>query len=621
MIKNLLFAVCAMLCISSFAQSHILPARPDVDPTLAPFYHGVASGDPLADRVIIWTRITTAAASASVDWQMATDTAFGNVVNSGTVSTDSSVDYTVKVDVTGLQANTWYYYRFKSGGATSITGRTRTIPVGNVDSLRFAFFSCSNFQAGYFNGYRDIAKRNDIDAVIHLGDWYYEYAAGGYGYINDTNRLHPYTHDAFTYNDYILAHSQYKLDLDLRAMLQEYPLIAIWDDHETANNSWSAGAGNHDPLTQGDWFVRKAAAFKAYFEWMPIRPMAPGNDSIIHRSASWGNLLNMIMLDTRYEHRDSTLGTNIPLTDPLMSDTNRQMLGANQLSWLKTQLSDTGTQWKILGSQVMVAPLLIGTSVANGDQWDGYLAERKRVFNHIMQHNVKDVVFITGDIHSSWACDLPYADSVANYVPATGAGSVAVEFIGSSITSPGAPGISPTLIESVDPWYKYIDLTLHGYALLDVNKQRTQCDWIHMNTLTSRNYTASDDAQWMTLNGTRHLVQAPAVLGPRTGNPPLLPNDNTTTAINTIENNMVVITCYPNPTTNDVAIQYYLSQPAKVRLSITNLLGQVVYTQSNETPGGVCNATLSMHDFAAGTYMVTLATGANVYTKMVVKAK
>src|ERR1019366_3727275 len=149
-----------------------------------------------------------------------------------------------------LQSNTWYYYRFKTGNKYSITGRTRTIPVGNVDSLRFAFFSCSNFQAGYFNAYRDIASRNDIDAVIHLGDWYYEYAAGGYGYINDTNRLHSLTRDIYTYDDYILQHSQYRLDLDLRAMLQQYPLISIWDDHETANNSWYSGAQNHTPATQ-----------------------------------------------------------------------------------------------------------------------------------------------------------------------------------------------------------------------------------------------------------------------------------------------------------------------------------------------------------------------------------
>ena len=620
--KKLLFLFLAASYFLVNAQTHPLPPRPGVLAQLVPFYHGVASGDPLSDRVIIWTRVTTTIDSVvNVSWQMATDTAFSNIINSATVSTDSSVDYTVKVDVTGLQSNTWYYYRFKTGGTYSITGRTRTIPVGNVDSLRFAFFSCSNFQAGYFNAYRDIASRNDIDAIIHLGDWYYEYAAGGYGYINDTSRLHSLNRDVYTYDDYILQHSQYKLDLDLRAMLQQYPLISIWDDHETANNSWYSGAQNHNPATQGDWFVRKAAAFKAYFQWMPIRPLAPGNDSVVHRAAPWGNLLNMIMLDTRYEGRDSSLGTGIPTNDPYMTDTNRRMLGVNQLAWFKTELSDATTQWKIVGNQVMISALVLGTSALNCDQWDGYPAERKRVYDHIMQHNIKDVVFITGDIHSSWASDLPYPDST--YVAATGAGSVATEFIGSSITSPGVPGVNATLIESIDPYFKYVDLTLHGYGLLDVNKQRAQCDWIHMSTVTSRTYTASDDAQWMNLDGERFLRQAPGLLGPRPANPPLLPVTDGTTGIKDLQrDNMVIISCYPNPSANEVSFQYYLFEPAKVDFFITNLNGQLIYKESMpQSQAGLFNTKARLDNLAAGTYLLSISANGQTYSKQVVKVK
>ena len=254
-----------ILCLLPFyyvnAQSFLLPSRPRVDSVLAPFFHGVASGDPLTDRIIIWTRVTTLDPSVDVDWQMATDTGFLSVVNSGTFTTDSSFDYTVKVDVTGLQPNNWYYYRFKAYNRYSITGRTRTLPIGNVDSLRIAFFSCSDFQAGYFNVYHDIANRNDIDMVMHLGDYYYEDAASA----SDTNRLHPETHDALSLTDYRLWNSEYKLDPDLRALFQQYPWIQIWDDHDVANNSWETGAQNHNPATQGSYIARKDASFKAYF--------------------------------------------------------------------------------------------------------------------------------------------------------------------------------------------------------------------------------------------------------------------------------------------------------------------------------------------------------------------
>jgi alkaline phosphatase D len=272
----LLFALSFGL-YAAIAQVNPLPARPGVRSWLAPFYHGVASGDPLADRVIIWTRVTTAAASpVSVSWAMATDTLFTHIVNSGTVTTDSNSDFTVKVDVTGLSANTWYYYRFKSGADYSVTGRTRTLPVGNTDSLRFAVYSCSQFQAGYFNAYRDIARRNDLAAIVHLGDYYYEYMAGGGDYAGDTSRMAALTHDAVSLSDYRMLESQNKLDSDLAAVHQQYPAIQIWDDHEVANNSWYSSAQNHSWSTQGNYFVRKNAAKRAYFEWNAIRELAPG---------------------------------------------------------------------------------------------------------------------------------------------------------------------------------------------------------------------------------------------------------------------------------------------------------------------------------------------------------
>ncbi len=604
------------------AQLPPMPPRPAVISSFAPFYHGVASGDPLADRVIIWTRVTpTVFGPISVNWQMATDTLFTHVVNSGTVTTDSSVDYTVKVDVTGLNQNTWYYYRFKSGSSYSIAGRTRTLPTGNADSLRFAVFSCSDFQTGYFNAYHDIAHRNDIDAIMHLGDWYYEYLAGGSDAGTDTSRFHPLTRDAYLLADYRLWQSQYRLDHDLMEMMQQYPMISIWDDHESANNSWNSGAQNHNSSTQGNWFTRKHAAQHAYFEWMPIRAVATGNDSIIHRNFKWGNLMNLIMLDTRLEGRDSSLGSLIPTSNAYMNNTSRKMIGPVQLTWLENQLSDTSVKWRIIGNQVMIAPLtmniLVTNEVLNGDQWDGYPAERKRVYDYIAQNNIKDVVFLSGDIHSSWANDLPHPDST--YVSSTGAGSIATEFIGSSITSSANVPASSGAIMAADPWFKYIDFTKRGYLLFDVNKTRAQGDYIHVSGISSTTFTSSDDAQWVNLDNERHLRIGTTPLGPNTGNPPLV--SFYPSYVQNINNaGMVVFSCYPNPATNEITLQYYLNQAGKLNIGITDINGKSVYNGStNELAVGVNNATLNISDLSTGIYFLTIGNGNNVFTQKIVK--
>ena len=620
---HLLFVFLVMF-YSSYAQLPSMPPRPAVNAALAPFYHGIASGDPLSDRVIIWTRVTpTTVSSISVNWQMATDSLFAHVVNSGSVTTDSNTDYTVKVDVTGLSANSWYYYRFKSGSAYSITGRTKTLPIGNVDSIRLAVFSCSDFQTGYFNAYNDISKRNDISAVIHLGDYYYEYLAGGSDASGDTTRFHPMTHDALTLGDYRLWESQYKLDQDLRGMLEQYPMIMVWDDHEIANNSWYSGAQNHNSATQGNWFTRKNASKRAYFEWNPIRPIVAGNDTIIHRNFNFGNLFNLVMLDTRFEGRDSSLGTLIPVTQAYMTDTNRQMLGPVQLGWLKGQLSDASTKWKIIGSQVMIAPLtlniILTKEVANGDQWDGYPAERNRVFNYISQNNIKDVVFLSGDIHSSWAADLPGADST--YVSSTGAGSVATEMIGTSITSTASSPAPAATIMAADPYFKYIDFSLRGYLLFDVNKTRVQGDYIHISGDNTRSYTTSNDAQWVNLDNQRHLQTATNTLGPNPGNPPLV--SPFPDGVPTVKNQgLIVFSCYPNPASDEVNVQFYLDEASMMSINITDINGKVVYhAKTNELPKGVNNSTINISGFPEGVYLITLSSNIGVYTNKILKTK
>ena len=447
---------------------------------LAPFYHGVASGDPMPDKVIIWTRVTPdtiSNATIVVDWQMATDTGMANVVQNGNIITSNVKDFTVKVDVTGLVANTWYYYEFTVNGKKSPRGRTRTAPINNVDSLRFAVVSCANLEAGFFNAYKILLNRADFDAVICLGDYIYEYETGGYSPNATANRQWLPANEILSLNDYRQRYSVYHLDEDLRKLHQQFPFITIWDDHESSNDAWMNGAENHTAASEGPFAIRKANAKQAYFEWLPIRQQAGAVDPYqIFRKLQYGNLVDFVMLDTRLNGRDEQKGTS----GTAVTSTSRQLLGTNQFTWLGNKLDSSNTQWKILTQQVMIAPLKVFGSAINGDQWDGYPAERNRVFNHILNHNIKNVVAITGDIHSSWASDLP----TSTYNSTSGAGSVGVEFVGPSVTSPGMSiPLGASAIMLANSHIKYADLSQHGFMILDINKIRVQNDWYYVNTI------------------------------------------------------------------------------------------------------------------------------------------
>lgn len=272
----------------------------------------------------------------------------------------------------------------------------------------------------------------------------------------------------------------------------------------------------------------------------------------------------------------------------------------------------------------MIAPLVTFYGVnylVNGDQWDGYPAERKRVLDYIMQNNINNVVFVTGDIHTSWGNDIPHPDST--YVLATGHGSVATEFVTTSITSPsnGLDVIPIGSIQTNNPHMKYIELLKRGYLLMDVNKQRIQGDWLHVNTVTSHNFTVTDDGYWMNMDGERFLRLASGPLGPRPGNPPLLPY-TIVTGIKPVAKDLIVIGCYPNPAENEVAIQYYLSEPAKVTINITDMGGKTVYTrEEQQTQYGLYSGKEYIDNLAAGSYIVSITAGGKTYSKQLVKAK
>lgn len=474
-----------------------IKAQVNIDAQLAPFFQGVASGDPLENRVIIWTRVTPDESlptpdSIEVRWQVATDTLFENLTNYGSFFTNADRDYTVKIDVDGLVSNTWYYYRFYALGKYSLTGRTRTAPTtaDAVEDLRFAVVSCSSFTSGYYHAYADIKERNDLRAVIHLGDYIYE--GGGSGVMGP----HEPSNELLTLEDYRTRHRQYKSVTALRQLHQQLPWMLVWDDHESANNSWADGADAHDSATEGSWVDRKAAAIQAYFEWMPIRQVDATDNQRIYRTIKYGSLADIILLDTRLEGRTEQTGWSG------IGDPNNTILGIEQRDWLFNELSTSTAQWKIIAQQVMMAPLQAFGQPLNPDQWDGYLYERQLLFDHITDNNIDNVVVLTGDIHTSWGNDLPND----GYVASTGENSVGVEFVCTSVTSPGIPiSVGQNIIAAFNPHMKYIDLTEHGYLLLDVTSNRTQGEWYYVDDLSTPVSDVNFATAYFTNDGENHL--------------------------------------------------------------------------------------------------------------------
>jgi len=465
----------------------------------SPFRHGVASGDPLEDRVILWTRITLdkrIEGVVPVKWKIAEDAELDTVVNEGIAHTATELDFTVKIDPTGLQAGRTYYYQFEALGHESPIGRTKTLPVNNVDNLRIAFTSCSNYPFGYFNVYKMIAQRNDLDAVLHLGDYIYEYANGTYGDGTSLGRIPQPNTETISLDDYRIRYAQYRSDPDLQEAHRQHPFITIWDDHEVANNAWNGGAQNHNPeLGEGNWLDRRAAAVKAYYEWIPIRQVDSSNPLKAYRKFRFGNLLDLLMLDTRLYARDQQVPNAL---DPALNDPNRKLLGDEQADWLLDNLEESQNEnirWRVLGQQVMFGQLVVSGQIFNVDQWDGYPASRKRVLDFLREKNIDNTIILTGDIHSSWAMDItdnPYDPAL--YDGPTGQGSIAVEFVTPAVTSPALENEAQAdqtslFLKATNPHMKYVDLFHRGYVLLDITHERTQAEWYHAESITIKDNT------------------------------------------------------------------------------------------------------------------------------------
>ena len=458
---------------------------PLYDTSLKPFYHGVASGDPLQDRVIIWTRVTPedSATDVRVRWDIATDENFSSILKSDSTITNASKDYTVKVDVDGLQPAQYYYYRFHALGKTSVVGRTKTLSADAMDSLKLAIVSCSNWEFGYFNPYAIIADK-EVDAVVHLGDYIYEYATGVYGDTTIGRKNLP-AHEIVSLSDYRTRYSQYHLDEGLRKLRMRHPLITIWDDHEVANNVYTEGAQNHQP-EEGDFNTRKAAARQAYYEWLPIR-----ESNKLYRSFTFGKLADLIMLDERLEGRTAPADS---VSAPDFESDKRSMLGPDQLQWFENSLTDSKATWKIIGNQVLFSDLDISglykkDMPKNLDAWDGYPAEKKRIEQYIAENKIADILFVTGDTHASWAIET-FAEGLKN---TKGKQALAVELGTTSVTSgngnEGKPDDSVKVKEQKllkqNPHIKYLNNRDHGYLLLTLYPQKAKAEWYYTETLRS----------------------------------------------------------------------------------------------------------------------------------------
>ncbi|MFP3944758.1 MAG: alkaline phosphatase D family protein, partial [Alphaproteobacteria bacterium] len=445
-----------------------------------PFPLGVASGDPITDGIVLWTRLAPdpfdpqamPKAPVVVDWSLAEDENMSRIVRRGQAFARHEHGHSVHVDVRGLKPGREYFYRFEAAGEASPVGRTRTLPIigSPAERLRFAFASCQHYEQGYFRAYRDMVEQ-DVDLILHLGDYIYERLYDGEwpGGV----RRHPHE-EAFTLDQYRAYHACYKLDPDLQEAHRLVPWAVTWDDHEVDNDY--AGEHSEDLWDAKRFLRRRAAAYKAYFEHMPLRRIAmpQGPDMRLYQRLTYGDLVEFNLLDTR-QHRsdqacpgpDNGAGSFVSPKDcPELAAPERTMLGEAQEEWLAQGYGRTGAKWNVLAQAVLFAPVLQGPPQESprwSDIWDGYPAARARLLEVMKERKVGNPVVLTGDIHSFWVNDVP-SDPANPASPAA-----ATELVCTSVTSPGVPYelIAQTL--PVNSHVKYFESRERGYVLCNVS--------------------------------------------------------------------------------------------------------------------------------------------------------
>ena len=487
------------------------------------FTHGVASGEPGPRQVLLWTRYV-GPAGTDLAWEVAADEAFAHVVSRGTARAEAAHDWCAKTVATGLVPGRWYFYRFTApGGARSVTGRTRTLPVGRTAAFKLAVFTCANFGFGWFNAYAHAAARDDIDLVVHLGDYLYEYKRGDYPSprAGIAERVLQPAGELITLADYRARYATYRADADLQKLHQMWPMVAMWDDHESANDSWKGGAENHDPATEGPWSVRTAAARRAYREWLPVSERD-------WESYDIGNLATLWRLESRLDARDEQVTYPALLKDVAPADypakltafrtgawsaPARTLLGPEQETWLARGLAASvgrGARWQVVAQQVVMAPLtsppeilaampattsqflskrLTMTTAAsavglpfNLDSWDGYPAARSRLLG-AAQAARANLVVLSGDSHNAWASNLTHRGK-----------PVGTEFAVHSVTSPGfeslinwlPPEALAAAMTRQNPDLKWTDTSRRGYMTIALSQASVSAEFIMLDTVRTR---------------------------------------------------------------------------------------------------------------------------------------
>lgn len=527
----------------ALAAGSVLSACGGGDGAMVQFNYGVASGDPLADRVILWTHAKYDGFPDSVPltYQVATDASFATVVSTGTVTASENTGYTAKADATGLSAGRDYYFRFVSDKWISSVGVTRTLPATGAAEVKLAVFSCSNYAHGYFNVY-DAAAGSDAQFAIHLGDYIYEYKDGEYPTTPVTGRNHTPTSELYSLAHYRARHAQYKSDVNLKRLHARMPMIAVWDDHEIANDAYMTGAENHTEGGEGTFVARKAAAIQAYHEWLPIRT---GSDkAIIYRSFDFGNLLALHMLDTRLVGREKQQ-TVAQLADAaqlaIWQSPTRQLMGATQMTWLQTAMATSTAKWQVLGQQVVMAATWLPYSVQakfqayfaspdastvgaivtevasykaayaadgaatyinsstnpalpyNLDAWDGYLAARETLLQTFVGVAAlapsigKKLVVLAGDTHNAWHTNLTLLNGT----------KVGEEFATASVSAPGWEAYFPTLTSTIKSLFEdtsgishvqWMDPSRRGYLKMTFTAAQAKGEWIFVDSVTNTGY-------------------------------------------------------------------------------------------------------------------------------------
>ena len=494
------------------------------------FHHGVASGDPLNDRVILWTRVTPQQAGPiEVILEVSENKNFSSIIFSKKLQTSSLSDYTIKYDFLAKRycdSDRGFFYRFRAGNAISEIGKSKTFSENTI-AAKIGIFSCSNFPAGYFNAYQAAAEKNNLDLWLHLGDYLYEYPMGGYATdkAEKLKRVPEPLHEMVTLSDYRLRHAQYKKDQGSIALHKHAPLIAVWDDHEFSNDAWKHGAENHsEDGSEGDFYARRSAAIKAYYEWMPIREQQ--NKRRIFREFKIGKLIHLIMLDTRQFGRDKQIQPKDYLTksgfnqakfyNDLNSD-NRKLLGTEQLDWIESRIINSSAVWTIFGQQVLMAKLkfpdiskmlkskeipsflkpylkFLGLGIpSNLDAWDGYPAERNKLYK-LMSNAKKGFVSLAGDTHNSWVSELNDKSG----------SKVGVELGTPSVTSPGITDVlnldEKKFVESIvkiNNELKWMDPSNRGFLSLNCMEDKIIASFNYIKELEEINSDISSSKSFV----------------------------------------------------------------------------------------------------------------------------